>query len=49
MARVKIRTARPEEEAQVLGTIVLAFGSDPFLRWLYPGPGEAPHGAGSRA
>jgi ribosomal protein S18 acetylase RimI-like enzyme len=36
----KIRTARPEEQTQVLGTIALAFNSDPMVRWFYPSPGD---------
>ena len=33
-----IKTARESDQDQVVATIVLAFSSDPAVRWLYPDP-----------
>ena len=40
MALVPIRTAKPEERRSVLATAVLAFGSDPLMRWIFDDPGD---------
>ncbi len=34
----KVMTATPHDEDRVMGTIVLAFGSDPPARWMFPDP-----------
>lgn len=35
---VEVRTATGAEERRVVDTLVLAFGSDPVVRWFYPVP-----------
>lgn len=37
---IKVKTATKTEEQQVIDTIVLAFSSDPIMRWFYPAPNE---------
>lgn len=39
----QIETATKAEEQQVIDTIVLAFSSDPIMRWLYPSPNDYLH------
>lgn len=34
----EVKTARKVDEQRVIGTNVLAFSSDPVVRWLYPNP-----------
>lgn len=36
----KVETATKAEEQQVIDTIVLAFSSDPMMRWFYPSPND---------
>lgn len=38
MSATIVRTAEPNDEDRVLATIVLAFGSDPPARWMFPEP-----------
>jgi ribosomal protein S18 acetylase RimI-like enzyme len=37
---VEIETATKTEEKDVVDTLVLAFSSDPIMRWFYPSPNE---------
>jgi GNAT superfamily N-acetyltransferase len=38
MATLSIKTATPAEADQCIAVIVLAFSSDPGVRWMYPDP-----------
>lgn len=40
MSLIPIRTARPEERRRAMGTVVLAFNSDPTMRWFWDDPGD---------
>lgn len=35
-----VEVAGPDEMAELVDTLVLAFGSDPLMRWLFPTPHE---------
>ncbi len=35
-----IRSVAPEDQMHALGTVILAFSSDPLLRWFYPRSGD---------
>lgn len=36
----EVETATTAEEQQVINTLVLAFSSDPMMRWFYPSPND---------
>jgi GNAT superfamily N-acetyltransferase len=36
----EVETATKADERNVIGTLLLAFSSDPMMRWLYPSPNE---------
>lgn len=40
---VEVTAATKTEEEQVINTIVLAFNSDPMMRWFYPSPDDYLH------
>ncbi|WP_244534542.1 GNAT family N-acetyltransferase [Hyphomicrobium sp. CS1GBMeth3] len=33
---MKVRTTSPDDENQVIATVILAFGGDPMTRWVWP-------------